>query len=198
MVINAPRGWIASTEPGILFAMRPSGRNANTYFVAQEVPAQQLQGRNAQNAVRIRFEQMGLQYAGSREARMGSGERFPVDVWQGRTQSGVVGVETTQFMHGDHVTVLMFVSAGGASRTQSPMAEILSQMNVNQQRARSVDPPRINLATVRSGESWNDLAQRATGNARDAEAVANLNGYDLRTPPPAGLLVKLPEEVVKD
>jgi len=198
MVINAPRGWIASSEPGILFAMHPSGRNANTYFVAQEVPAQQLQGRDAQNAVRIRFEQMGLQYAGSREARMGSGERFAVDVWQGRTQSGVVGVETTQFVHGDHVTVLMFVSAGGASRNQSPMAEILSQMNVNQQRARSVDPPRINLGTVRSGETWNDLAQRATGNARDAEAVANLNGFDLRTPPPAGLLVKLPEEVVRD
>jgi predicted Zn-dependent protease len=198
MVINAPRGWIASTEPGIVFAMRPSGRNTNSYFVVQEVPSRQLQGRDAQNAVRIRFEQMGLQYAGAREARMGSGERFAVDVWQGRTQSGVVGVETTQFVHGDHVTVLMFVSAGGASRTQSPMAEILSQMNVNQQRARSVDPPRINLATVRGGESWNELAQRATGNSRDAEAVANLNGYDLRTPPPAGMLVKLPEEVVRD
>jgi predicted Zn-dependent protease len=196
LVVTAPRGWIASTEPGVMFAMRPSG-NANSYFVAQEVPARQLQGRDAQNAVRIRFEQMGLQYAGSREARMGSGERFAVDVWQGNTQGGVVGVETTQFVHGDHVAVLMFVTPGGASRTQSPMAEVLSQMRVDQQRVRSVEAPRINLATVRNGESWNDLAQRATGNSRDAEAVANLNGYDLRTPPPAGMLVKLPLDVVR-
>lgn len=200
IVVTAPRGWIATTEPGILFAMRPAGRNnANTYFVAQEVEARQLQGRDAQNAVRIRFEQMGLQYAGSREARLGSGERFSVDAWQGRTQAGVVGVETTQFVHGDHVAVLMFVYPGGASRSrQSPMAEILSQMQVNKQRVRSVDPPRMNLGTVRRGESWNDLARRATGNANDAEAVANINGYDLRTPPQAGMLVKLPEEVVRD
>lgn len=200
IVVTAPRGWVATTEPGILFAMRPAGRNnANSsYFVAQEVEARQLQGRDAQNAVRIRFEQMGLQYAGSREARMGSGERFAVDVWQGRTQSGVVGVETTQFAHGDHVAVLMFVHPGGASRSQSPMAEILSQMSVNQQRVRSVDPPRMNLGTVRQGESWNELARRATGSANDAEVIANINGFDLRTAPPAGMLVKLPEEVIRD
>ncbi|HEX8618978.1 MAG TPA: M48 family metalloprotease [Thermoanaerobaculia bacterium] len=198
LVVTAPRGWVASTEPGILFAMRPSGRNASSYFVAQEVEARQLQGRDAQNAVRIRFEQMGLQYAGSRDARMGSGERFAVDVWQGRTQSGVVGVETTQFVHGDHVTVLMFVTPGGASRSQSPMADILSQMSVNQQRVRSIEPPRIRLGTVRSGESWSQIAQRATGSTAHAEAIANINGYDLRTPPPAGMLVKLPQEVVAD
>ncbi len=199
LVVTAPRGWVASSEPGILFAMRPSGRSRNaSYFVAQEVEARQLQGRDAQNAIRIRFEQMGLQYAGSRDARMGSGERFAVDVWQGRTQGGVVGVETTQFVHGDHVAVLMFVTPGGASRTQSPMADILSQMSVNQQRVRSVEPPRMRLGTVRSGESWTELARRATGSTAHAEAIANINGYDLRTPPPGGMLVKLPQEVAGD
>lgn len=196
-VVQAPRGWRISTEPGILFAMRPEGRgNSNTYFVAQEVEARQLQGRDAQNAIRIRFEQMGLQYAGSREARMGSGERFTVDAWQGRTQGGVVGVETTQFTHGDHVAVLMFV--GNVSRSQSPMAEILSQMERNPQRVASVKPPRMRLGNVRQGESWAELARRATGNTNDAEAVANINGFDLRTTPPPGMLVKLPEEVVRD
>ncbi|HEX8254348.1 MAG TPA: M48 family metalloprotease [Thermoanaerobaculia bacterium] len=198
IVVNAPSGWTATTAPGVLFAMQPQGRaNSSTYFVAQEVEARQLQGRDAQHAVRIRFEQMGLQYAGSREARMRSGERFAVDVWQGRTQGGVVGVETTQFSHGDHVTVLMFVGPGGASRN-SPMAEILSQMNVNHQQVRSVNPPRMHLGTVRQGESWADLARRANGNTRNAEAIANINGFDLRTPPPAGMLVKLPEDVVPE
>jgi predicted Zn-dependent protease len=198
IMVSAPRGWVASTDPGILFAMRPEGRNNGAYFVAQEVEARQLQGRDAQNAIRIRFEQMGLQYAGAREARMGSGERFTVDVWQGRTQGGVVGVETTQFVHGDHVAVLMFVSPGGASRNQSPMADVLSQMSVNHQRVRAVEAPRMRLGTVRNGESWAELAQRATGNTRDAEKVANINGFDLRTAPPAGMLVKLPQEVVAD
>jgi len=194
LVINAPRGWVAATEPGLMFMLRPQGTNAQSYFIAQELPGRELQGRDAQNAVRIRLEQMGLQYGGSREARMQSGERFTVDVWQGRTQSGVVGVETTQFVHGDHVAVMMFVSQN-VSRTASPLGDVLSQMSVNTSKARSVDPPRINIATVRSGESWSDLARRATGNARDAEAVANMNGFDAKTPPQAGILVKLPEEV---
>lgn len=198
LVINAPQGWIASTEPGVLFAMRPRGTNQNSsYFVAQEVNARELQGRDAQNAVRIRLEQMGLRYVGSREARMQSGERFAVDVWQGQTQGGAVGVETTQFPHGDHVAVFMFVSPS-ISRTSSGLGTILGQMSVNASRARSVDPPRINIGTVRSGETWAQLARRATGNERDAEAVANLNGFDLNTTPPAGMAVKLPEEVAAD
>jgi predicted Zn-dependent protease len=195
LVINVPTGWTASSEPGVLFSMAPQGRNNSSYFVAQEINARELQGRDAQNAVRIRLEQMGLQYLGSREARMQSGERFAVDVWQGQTQSGVVGVETTQFPHGDHVAVLMYVSPS-LNRNASALGTILGQMSVNASRTRSVDPPRIHIATVRSGETWADLARRATGNARDAEAVANLNGYDLNSTPPAGLSVKLPEEVV--
>ncbi|HYI13221.1 MAG TPA: M48 family metalloprotease [Thermoanaerobaculia bacterium] len=198
LVVNAPRGWIASAEPGVLFSMRPANaRNNSSYFLAQEINARELQGRNAQEAIRLRLQQMGLQYVGARDARMGSGERFAVDVWTGQTQGGAVGVETTQFVHGDHVAVMMFVSPG-VSRTASPMGEILSQMNVNHSRARSVEPPRMHIGTVRNGESWGDLARRATGSERDAEAVANLNGYDLRTAPPAGMVVKLPEEVVRD
>ena len=157
----------------------------------------ELQGRDAQNAVRIRLEQMGLRYVGSREARMQSGERFAIDVWQGQTQGGAVGVETTQFPHGDHVAVFMFVSPS-ISRASSGLGTLLGQMSVNASRARSVDPPRINIGTVRSGESWADLARRATGNTRDAEAIANLNGFDLNTTPTAGMAVKLPEEVATD
>ena len=197
LVINAPRGWLATAEPGTLFAMRPSGNNAQSYFVAQEVDARELQGRDAQNAVRIRLEQMGLKYAGSREARMGSGERFTVDVWQGQTQGGVVGVETTQLVHGDHVAVMMFVSPG-ISRTGSPLGEVLSQMRVDRAAVNRVDPPRMHIGTVRSGESWSEIARRATGNSGDAEAVANINGFDLQTAPPVGMTVKLPEEVVRD
>lgn len=196
LVINAPSGWVASTEPGVLFSMRPQGRNTNnsSYFVAQEVEANQLQGRDAQNAVRIRFEQMGLKYLGSREARMQSGERFAVDVWQGQTQGGAVGVETTQFPHGDHVAVFMFVSPT-ISRNSSALGTVLANMSVNTARTRTVEAPRIHIGTVRSGESWSDLARRATGNARDAETIANINGFDLNSTPPAGMTVKLPEEV---
>jgi len=198
LVIRAPRGWTATTAPGVLFAMQPRGRGqSSTYFVAQEIDLDQLQGRSVEEAVRLRLQQMGLAYAGSRQTTAGSGQRYVVDVWQGQTQAGTVGVETTQFRHGDHVAVFLFVSPSVSSRT-SPLGELLRTMEVSASRARSVNPPRIHVGTVRRGESWSDLARRATGNANDAQAVANLNGFDLDTPPQSGMSVKLPEAVVQD
>lgn len=197
LILRAPQGWVPTSQPGMLFGMSPRGGNSQSAFFAQEVPARELQGNSAQHAVRIRLEQMGLQYAGSREARSGSGERFPIDVWTGRTQSGTVGVETTQFAHGDHVAVFMFLSPS-LSRNESPLGTILSNAVIDEGRARAVSPPRIRLGTVRSGESWGDIARRATGNVADRATVAHMNGYDASTPPPAGLLVKLPEEVAPE
>ena len=193
LVVRAPSGWKATTAPGVVFAMTPSRDDGSSYFVAQEIDTRQLQGRNVQDAVRIRLQQMGLAYAGSRDARLGTGERFAVDVWQGQTQAGRVTVETTQFPHGDHVAVMMFVSPRGGG-----LPAILQQMEVRPSETRSVEPPRMRVGAVRRGESWADLARRATGNSRDAEAVANLNGFDLKTTPQVGMMVKLPEEVVVD
>jgi predicted Zn-dependent protease len=99
-----------------------------------------------------------------------------------------------QFPHGDHVAVFMFL-APNLSRTQSPMAEILSRVVIDPQRTRSAEPPRMRIGTVRRGESWSEIARRATGNAGDAETIANINGYDVTQAPPVGLTVKLPQEV---
>jgi len=197
IVVRAPQGWNPTTQPGLLFAMTPANDRGTSYFVAQEVNARNLQGRNAQEAVRIRLQQMGLGYLGAHNARLGTGEQFPVDVWQGQTQTGAVGVETTQFVHGDHVVVMMFVSPGVSTRN-SPMAAVLQQMDVRPSQARAAEPARLRVGAVRRGESWADLARRATGNTRDAEALANINGFDLDQPPQVGMMVKLPEEVVQD
>jgi predicted Zn-dependent protease len=197
LVVRAPAGWTATTAPGVLFAMQPSGSRDSSYFVVQEVDSKNLSGRNAQDAIRSRVQQMGLTFVGERSAQTGSGERFAVDVWQGQTRAGRVGVETTQFVHGDHVAVLMFVSPSINARN-SPMASVLQQMQNNPSLARSVQAPRMRIGTVRRGESWQDLARRATGNPAHAEIVANMNGFDLTTPPAVGMMVKLPEDVVID
>jgi predicted Zn-dependent protease len=196
LILPIPSGWEAVTAQGMLFVLQPRD-GSNVSFQAQEVSARELQGSNAQNAVRTRFQQMGLQFAGSREARAGSGERFTVDVWTGQTQAGAVAVETTQFVHGDHVAVFLFV-APSVSRTQSPLGTMLDRSRIDVARARSIQPPRIRVGTVRSGEGWAEIARRATGNTQDAEAVANMNGFDLSDRPQTGMTVKLPEEVVRD
>lgn len=197
LILPVPSGWTSAVAPGMLFSMQPRNGNNNVAFMAQEVPARELQGANAQNAVRNRLQQMGLSFVGSRNASAATGERFVVDVWSGQTQQGAVAVETTQFPHGDHVAVFMFI-APSVSRTQSPLGEILDRARIDLARARSIQPPRMRIGTVRSGEGWNEIARRATGNPADAEAVAAMNGFDLRDQPSAGMIVKLPEAVAKE
>ena len=197
IIIQAPSGWTATTAPGMLFAMEPAREGQQMSFIAQEVPARELQGANARDAIRNKLQQMGLRFVGTRDARSGSGENFPIDVWTGQTQGGQVGVESTQFQHGDHVTVFLFL-APGVSRSDSPLGDVLARMSMDSSRARSIEPPRMRVGTVRSGESWGDLARLATGNASDAEAVANFNGFDVSTRPSAGMVVKLPEEIVRE
>jgi predicted Zn-dependent protease len=197
LIVQAPAGWRPTVAEGMLFAMTPRGSQQNSAFLVQEVEVRELQGANAQDAIRSKFQQMGLQFAGSREAATGSGQRFVIDVWSGQTSSGPVGVETTQFPHGDHVAVMMFLSPS-LSRYQSPLTEVLRQSVMDLGRARSAQPSRIRVETVRSGESWSELARRATGNPGDAEQIANMNGFDVREAPRAGTLVKLPGEVVGD
>ncbi|MEO6487287.1 MAG: M48 family metalloprotease [Thermoanaerobaculia bacterium] len=197
LIIDAPAGWAPTVGEGMLFTMSPKNSRQQMVFQAQEVSTEQLQGYNVQDAVRRRFQEMGLQYVGSRQAATRSGDRFPIDVWAGQTEAGRVGVETTQFPHGDHVAVFLFV-APGVSQSQSPLGDILQRSEINPQRARSVEPPRMKIGTVKRGETWSDLARRATGNAGDAETIAHINGYDLKQQPPPGLTVKLPQDVPRE
>jgi len=197
MILQAPAGWTPTVSEGALFAMTPKGRRQNAAFIAQEVENRQLQGYDAQSAMRNQFQQMGLQFAGSRRTTTGTGQEFVIDVWSGQTDSGPVGVETTQFPHGDHVAVFMFLTPS-LPRSQSPLGDILSRAMIDRARARAAEPARIHVSTVRAGESWTDLARRATRNPADAEVIANMNGFDVKEAPRAGTLVKLPEEIIAE
>jgi hypothetical protein len=88
---------------------------------------------------------------------------------------------------------MMFVSPRGGG-----LPVILEQMDVRPSEARSVQPPRMRIDTGLHGESWADLARRATGNTRDTKAIANLNGFDVDQPLTLGMTAKLPEEVATE
>lgn len=197
MIVEAPPGWMPTAADGMLFAMTPRNSRQQSSFIAQEVEAQELQGYDAQNAVRNRVQQMGLQYLGARQTSMTTGQQIVIDAWTGQTESGQVAVETTQFPHADHVAVFMFISPQG-NTSQSPLGDIIRRSAIDPARARSVEPARIRIGTVRAREGWAELAQRATRNRFDAEAIANLNGFDVNVPPAAGMTVKLPQEIIPE
>jgi predicted Zn-dependent protease len=198
IILPVPEGWVGRAGTGDLFAMSPP-KVRNTAFVAQEVPVRKLQGfRDAQSAIRAQLQKMGLRYRGSTQASTRTGERFAIDVWSGGTSSGSVMVESTQFVEGDQVVVfLMLTPATG--RSASVLASMLGRMSIDRGQARTAQPARMEIGKVRpADDNWSEIAARATGSSAFAEQVAAINGFDVRNPPPQGLTVKLPREVIAD
>ena len=197
IVLPVPQGWVARAGTGDLFTMAPP-KIANTAFIAQEVPLRMLTGaRDVQSAVRARLQQMGLRYVNSGEARSRTGERFAVDQWVGQTRSGAVPVETTQFAEGDNAVVFIMLTPR-LRRGESALATTLGRLSFDREAARAAVPPRMEVGTTRSTDNWSSIAARATGSSSFAEEVAEINGFDVKNPPPQGMVIKLPRAVVPE
>jgi predicted Zn-dependent protease len=197
LIVPIPAGWEATVPPGALFTMSPP-KTQNTGFIVQEVPLNRFANYgNPQNAIRTNLQQRGLRYLGSQRATTRTGESFEVDVWSGRTQSGNVAVETTQFVQGDRAVILMQISPGLARNAETPLLRTIGSISIDRERARAAEPERMKVGRATSGEDWAEIAARATGRRDDAEEVAEINGFDLRTPVPQGLALKLPGDVIR-
>ncbi len=193
IVMPEPSGWKATAAPGTLFTMSPEQATGDG-FVVQEVPMSAIQGaRSVQDGIRTLVQRMNLRFVTSTQATTRTGERFTVDLWTGKTQQGVVSVETTQFADADKIVVMMQITQG-AQGNQSRMAGLLSATRFDRELARRVEPARMRLGTVPAG-TWSEAAARATGNRGDAEIVAHINGFDVGDAVPRSLLLKLPQAV---
>lgn len=195
MIVPVPAGWQATVSPGTLFTMAPP-KVPNTGIVVQEVPVEKMrQYPNAQTAVRSQLQKSGLRYLGSQQLRSRTGETFESDVWAARTRSGEIGVESTQFVQGDRVVIMLQISPR-LDRGSTPLAQTIGSIEFDRARARAAEPERMKVERSRSSQSWTDIAVKATGDRTDAREVAAINGFDANAPVPAGLVLKLPGDVV--
>lgn len=196
IIATPPRDWVVSTEPGALFVMSPP-KSTGEGLVVQEVPIQKLQQfASAQAAVRSQLQQMGLQYVNSGTAQTSTGQQLAVDLWSGNTDRGQVAVESTQLVEQD--SAIIFLQISQARSRGDGLMGILRELRFDRAAARAAQPPRIHVATSRSGDRWEELARRATGRTDDAEAIAKLNGYDYPSSVPVGVPIKLPQDVVRE
>jgi predicted Zn-dependent protease len=193
MILQYPAGYQAMVAPGTLFAVAPERGRSGSQVVVQEVPLEQLRTRDVQGGVRAAVQKMGLRYVGTSRARTATGQQFDVDLWQGRTQQGVVAVETTQFVEGGNAVVFMEISPSGRS-----LAGTLQALRFDRTEARRAEPHRMKIGTVPQARSWADVAQRATGDSRHADTIAHINGFDSGTAVPATVLLKLPQDVARN
>lgn len=186
LVVRPPRGWKAVVESGSLFAIY---RGDEDVVYAQAIDADQ-----PRRAVREQMEELGLEHDDSLSGRTASGERVTVDLWSGRSEDGTeYRVATAQQRVGDGAVAFLHITQSDESSEE--LVEILRRVAIDPDEASAVEAPRLRVLQARAGDTWQTLARRATGDADDAAEIAHINGFDFPSNVPAGLLVKLPEEI---
>jgi len=181
LVARAPRGWRAVVESGSLFALYRENGEGVVY--AQELDDEELDAQ---------LEELGLQHDDSANARAATGERLTIDYWSGSDEDGTE-YEVASTQHGN-VAFLHIAKAGNGGEE---LRDLVEDLSFDRKAANAIKPPRLRVLQARKGDTWQTLAKRATGNADDASETAAINGFDFPGEVPAGLMVKLPEEVAK-
>ncbi|MBW3563456.1 MAG: M48 family metalloprotease [Acidobacteria bacterium] len=194
MVLSYPASWEAQAGFGGVFQL--VNKNGQGSIQVDEIPLERIPTRNVQNALRQHFQQMGLKYQRSYEARAKTGQRFVVDLWAGQTRQGTLAVETTHFENAGNAVVFIEISPASAA-SQAPMGSTLAALSFDQRTARAATPPRLKVGQAGSGDTWSNLARRATGDLGDANEIAAINGFDAGAGVPRGLVVKLPEQIIE-
>jgi predicted Zn-dependent protease len=116
-----------------------------------------------------------------------------VGVYDGSTQNGqLLRVRAAHIRHEQRILLL----AGIASQSTFPQTEgafaeaIRSFAPLDAAEAAKVAPNRLSVTTVRSGDTWQGIAER-TGGLIPASDLAVLNGFPASTTPPAGQRIKI-------
>ena len=192
LVAPAPRGWKAVVESGSLFAMYKAEGEEVIY--AQGITADELEEFDTpRQAVRAQLEELGLTHDESINGQNQDGDRMTIDLWSGDSEGTEYSVASTQQPVDDGAVVFLHISQGGQSRRS--LMNLVKGISIDQEAADAITPPRLKVLTARAGDTWQTLARRASGDTEDADDIAHINGFDFPSAVPAGLVVKLPEEV---
>lgn len=184
--LNFPRGWDVQNSAQQVVAKAP---NAEHYLLLQLIP-------NPQGSIQ-QIAQGSMVNAGFRPL---DGERTQInglDAFVGTYQGNMQGLGNAGTLAA-HIVLnnRVYLLAGIAPANQFNAAQaqfvgaIKSFRQLSAQEAANVRPNRVDLYTVRSGETWVSLAER-TGGLVGASTLAIMNGYEPNQPPRAGDQIKI-------
>lgn len=184
--LTFPQGWEVQNSPQQVVAKAP---NAEHYLLLQLVP-------NAQGSIQ-QIAQGSMVNAGFRPL---DGERTQInglDAFVGTYQGNMQGLGNTGTLAA-HVVLnnRVYLLAGLAPANQFKAAQaqfvnsIKSFRELSAQEASNVRPNRIDLYTVRGGDTWPSIAQRGDGLVKP-DTLAIMNGYEPSQPPRAGDRIKV-------
>lgn len=185
--LTFPRGWDVQNSPQQVVAKAP---DADAYVLLQLVP--EPRGSIDQVAVG------GMRNAGFRAVDGGRTEVNGLDAYVGTYQGnmqgiGNAGVRAAHIVHEGKVFLVAGIAPAQAFQSVEPelTRAVRSFEPLSRQDAATIRPNRVDLYTVRSGDTWASIAERASEGTIKPSTLAIMNHYDPDRPPPVGARIKV-------
>jgi predicted Zn-dependent protease len=186
--VSFPEQWQVRNSPQQVTA-QPEGQQ-NQAMILQIVS--KATG-SVEQVARASMANAGFRHLDGQRGQLNGLDAY-VGVYQGNLQGlGNAGVQAAHIVHGGTVYVL----AGMAPANQFNAAQrqfdtaVRSFRPLSAAEAENLRPSRVDLYTVRSGDTWESLAKRAGEEDLRASTLAIMNNYEPNQPPRAGDRIKI-------
>jgi predicted Zn-dependent protease len=184
--ITFPRGWEIRNGPDQVLAQQPE---QNAFMILQLVPNA---SGSLEQVARATMANAGFQHLNGAPSQV-NGLNAYVGTYQGQLQGlGNVASLAAHILHDRNVYLFAGLAPPDLYRSaQRPFTKsIRSFRELSRQEAANIHPDRVDLYTVRPGDTWQGLAE-ANGNTVKAPTLAIMNGYEPSQPPRAGDRIKV-------
>jgi predicted Zn-dependent protease len=185
--LTFPQGWDVQNMPEQVVAKAP---NASVFLLLQLVP----QARGSIDQVALGT----MQNAGFRAVNGGRTELHGLDAYVGTYQGNMqgLGASTVRAAHIAHDgKIFMVAGIAGQQQFQQAQGQIDASIGsfrpLSAQEAANLQPNRVDLYTVRQGDTWQSIASRAGEGTIKPATLAIMNHRDPNEPPPPGGRIKI-------
>ena len=185
--VDYPQGWQIQNMPTQVMAKAP---DADIYMLLQIV--QGAQGRNVEEVALASMQGAGFQRVNGGRTTINGLDAY-VGVYQGQIEGlGNVASRAAHISHNNQVYLLASLVPPQGFDQADPAVQgtIRSFRPLSAAEAESIRPSRVDLYTVREGDTWASIAQRS-GGAVDAQTLAVMNNLQAGANPRPGTRVKI-------
>jgi predicted Zn-dependent protease len=185
--VDFPEGWEIANSPRQVVAKAPG---AEVYMILElvEKPA----GRTIQDIAVGHMRQAGFRAVQGERTRINGLDAF-IGAYQGQIQElGEVGSRAAHIAHDGNVYMLAGLTGVDAFQQadRAFTGAIRSFRTMSAAEAEDIRPSRVDFYVVRSGDTWQSIAERSGGVVKPA-TLAVMNNMAPGTPPPAGSRIKI-------
>jgi predicted Zn-dependent protease len=184
--LDYPQGWQIQNSPQQVVAKAP---NADVFVVLQLIP--KAQG-SVQDVALASMQGAGFRPVEGQRTTINGLDAF-VGIYQGQMEGlGAVASRAAHIVHNNQVYLIAgLVPPQGFEQVDGAFVQTIRSFRpMSAGEAENINPNRVDLYTVRGGDTWESIAARS-GGAVNAETLAIMNNLQRGAQPQPGARIKI-------